>query len=337
MVFNMDKWSGEIIKAKDRRVFPVLYFPCLSLTDQGIIETMKDGAKMAKAMRGVIDKFPEMCAIATGMDLTVDAEAFGSTVTFKDNEAPSIRTALVETPEDVKALQVPPITQGRIGVFNDAIAEAAKLIADRPILGGQLGPFSLTASLMEVQQALKATRKDQETLCLLLEKSTEFLIERAKGYKAAGASGIFLAEPTAGLLSPKNCETFSSVYVKKIVDAVQDSNFYIILHNCGYVTKMVDSMYNTGCKGFHFGNAVDMREILPQIPQDVLVFGNIDPSNDFTNGTPEQMEEKTTALLKNMGPYPHFVLSSGCDIPPLAPMANIEAFFKSFRAYNATL
>ena len=292
MYIDMDQWSTGIIEKKERDVFPVLYFPCLSLADMGIVETMNDGKKMACAMKKIIEKFPSMNAIATGMDLTVDAEAFGASVTFKGNEAPSIREPLVDSAEEVRALKVPDVHSGRVDVFLEAVKEAGKLIPDRPVLGGQLGPFSLAANLMEVQKALKATRKDPDTLRLLLDKATEFLIARAKAYKEAGANGIFLAEPTAGLLSPKQHREFSAVYVKKIVEAVQDSGFYIILHNCGYVTNMVPDMINTGCKGFHFGNAVDMREILPQIPPEVLVYGNIDPSSDFTNGTAEGIYKK---------------------------------------------
>ena len=333
MYINMDQWSEAIIKKKEIDVFPVLYFPCLCLSDMGIVETMKDGKKMALAMKKIIETFPSMNAAATGMDLTVDAEAFGASVTFKGNEAPSIREPLVDSAEEVRALKVPDVHSGRVDVFLDAVKEAGKLIPDRPVLGGQLGPFSLAANLMEVQKALKATRKDPDTIHLLLDKATEFLIARAKAYKEAGANGIFLAEPTAGLLSPKQHREFSAVYVKKIVDAVQDSGFYIILHNCGYVTKMVPDMVATGCKGFHFGNAVDMTEILPQIPPNVLVYGNIDPSSDFTNGTAEGIYKKTTELLRSMEAYPHFVLSSGCDIPPLARMKNIEAFFKAHLDY----
>ena len=91
MKFNMDEWSQEIIDAKDRRVLPVLYFPCLPLTGYGVIETVNDGKKMAETMKATIDKYPEMICAMTGMDLSVDSEAFGAKVTFKDNEAPSVR------------------------------------------------------------------------------------------------------------------------------------------------------------------------------------------------------------------------------------------------------
>ncbi|MBS7172993.1 uroporphyrinogen decarboxylase family protein [Blautia caecimuris] len=31
--------------------------------------------------------------------------------------------------------------------------------------------------------------------------------------------------------------------------------------------------------------------------------------------------------------YPNFVISSGCDIPPAAPLENIQAFFDAVKEY----
>lgn len=337
MKFNMDEWSQEIIEAKDRRIMPVLYFPCLPLTGMGVIETVNDGKKMAETMAATIEKYPTMIVGMTGMDLSVDSEAFGAKVIFKDNEAPSVKDPILETVEDIHNLKVPDVHSGRVDIFLDAITEAQKLITDRPIFGGQLGPFSLAANLLEVQQALMMTMKEPDAMLELLDKCTEFLIARALEYKKVGANGIFLAEPTAGLLAPKQLEKFSSVFVKRLVDAVQDSSFYVVLHNCGHVKKSVTSMYNTGAKGFHFGNSVDMKDICPQIPADVLVFGNIDPSTVFFQGTKESAKEVSMQLLKDMEPYPHFVLSSGCDLAPMVSMDTIDGFFDACAEYNKAL
>lgn len=335
MKINMDNWSQEIIDAPDRRVLPVLYFPCLSLTGDGIIETVNDGKKMAQNMAAIVKKFPKMIAAITGMDLTVDTEAFGAKVVFKDTEAPSIPNAPLK-PDDIDSLTVPDVHSGRVDVFLDAVVEAQKLITDRPVMGGQLGPFSLAANLVDIQTVLMMTINDKERLHKLVDTATEFLIARAKAYKAAGANGILLAEPTAGLLAPKVCAEYSDQYVKRIVDEVQDSYFYVILHDCGNVKKMGGQMHGTGAKGLHFGNAVKMIDILPQVPADCLVFGNIDPTTEFCQGTPEHIKESSLALLKEMEQYPHFVLSSGCDIPPKTPMENIEAFFNACEEYNSS-
>lgn len=333
MYINMDDWSREIIEAKDRRFLPVLYFPCLKPNGMGVIETVHDGKKMALVMADVIKRYPNMIGAMTGMDLSVDTEAFGAKIKFKDTEAPTPDQVLVKTLEDAQALAVPDVHAGRVDIFLDAVKEAQKLITDRPIFGGQLGPFSLAANLMEVQKALLATINSPDMVHILLEKATSFLIERAKAYKAAGANGILLAEPTAGLLSPKQAAVFSDCYVKRLVDAVQDDSFYVILHDCGFVTKMTMGMYGTGAKGFHFGNTVKMPKILDSIPGDVLVFGNIDPSMIATK-TPEDVTAASEAVLEETAQYPNFVFSSGCDVPPLAPLENVQALADACTNFN---
>ncbi len=130
------------------------------------------------------------------------------------------------------------------------------------------------------------------------------------------------------------CDEFSSAYVKKIVDALQDENFIIVLHNCGHTEQLVGSMLSTGCRAFHFGNAVDMLDILPQLPSNVLAMGNIDPANVFRIGTADTVREKTLRLLEKMEAYPNFVLSAGCDIPYGTPLENVEAFYSALTDYN---
>jgi uroporphyrinogen decarboxylase len=192
-----------------------------------------------------------------------------------------------------------------------------------------IGPFSLAARLLDVSDIMMACYDDPDMVHLVLGKATDFLIAYATAYKEAGANGIMMAEPVAGLLSPMLEEEFSSPYVKRIVDAVQDDTFAVIYHNCGdNVPKMLDSILQTGCAAYHFGNAVDMeRDIIAKVPADTLVMGNIDPAGILRMGTPDEVREKTLALLSQCAKYQNFLLSSGCDIPPLTPWENLDAFF----------
>ena len=108
----------------------------------------------------------------------------------------------------------------------------------------------------------------------------------------------------------------------------RDDSFVIIYHNCGNSTMlMTDSIAATGAAAFHFGNAVDMEEMLQKMPKDKLVMGNIDPAGQFKNGTPESIRQETAALMEKCCKYDNFVISSGCDIPPLSKWENIDAFF----------
>ena len=172
------------------------------------------------------------------------------------------------------------------------------------------------------------------TVHIVLEKCTAFLIEYAKAYRDAGANGIMMAEPVAGLLSPMLEEEFSSPYVKKIVDAVQTDDFIVIYHNCGDNTpKMVDSILSTGAAAYHFGNSIDMKAMLEKFPSDVIVMGNVDPAGEIRMGSPESVRKATISVLEKCSDHPNFVISSGCDIPPLSPWENINAFFDAVEEF----
>ena len=92
---------------------------------------------------------------------------------------------------------------------------------------------------------------------------------------------------------------------------------------------MVSDIYEIGALGYHFGDAIDMMDVLPLAPKEVLVMGNVSPANSFRGGTPASIAAVTGQLLKTCGSFPNFVISSGCDIPPQSPWENIEAFFRA--------
>jgi len=80
-----------------------------------------------------------------------------------------------------------------------------------------------------------------------------------------------------------------------------------------------------------------MEKVLEVFPKDILVLGNIDPAGIIRNGTPEQVKEETLKLLEKCGKYKNFVLSSGCDIPPMSPLENIQAFLDAASEYYASV
>jgi len=143
-----------------------------------------------------------------------------------------------------------------------------------------------------------------------------------------------IAEPAAGLLSDEDCQAYSSVYVKQIVDALQDDDFTIILHNCGNSGQCTQAMIRTDAAALHFGNAIDMKSVLEVCPADRLVMGNLDPVGVLKQATPEVVYEKTLELLQQTASHRNYVLSSGCDMPPGIPEANIRAFYKALQAFN---
>jgi uroporphyrinogen decarboxylase len=168
---------------------------------------------------------------------------------------------------------------------------------------------------------------EPDTARLLLEKCSELLMNYAKALKATGVGGVVIAEPAAGLLPNEDCSAYSSAYLKPIVDAVQDDEFLVVLHNCGNTGHCTTASLETGASAYHFGNKIDMVQALNELPPTALAMGNLDPVGVFKSASPEEVKRQTLELLQRTAKYPNFVLSSGCDVPPHTPQANIEAFY----------
>ena len=332
--YNMKQWLDSLYGIKEKKPLPILSFPCISLLDVTVRELIMDSELQAKGMKMIADSVDSAASVSF-MDLSVEAECFGAKIVVYDDEVPTIKECIIRNANEAEALKIPLIGSARTGICLDAISRATKLITDRPILAGMIGPFSLAARLLGVSDIMMYCYDEPDMVHTVLKKVTAFLIAYAKAFKVTGANGIVVAEPVAGLLSPALEEEYSSPYVKQIVDAVQDDYFLVVYHNCGDRTpNMLSSILSTGCAAYHFGNAVDIqRDVIAKVPEKTIIMGNIDPVGVLCMGTAEQVKNETVELMEKCTVYPNFVLSSGCDIPPNTPWQNVKTFFDASKEF----
>ncbi len=331
---NMKEWLAQLCAAKDKKALPILSFPSVSLLGISVKELISDSARQAEGMCLVANRTDSAAAVSL-MDLSVEAECFGAKIHVCDDEVPTVPERLIYTEEEADALAVPAVGSARSGIYLEAIRLACERITDRPVLAGMIGPFSLAARLLDVSEIMIDCYDEPDMVHTVMEKATEFLIHYARAYREAGANGILMAEPVAGLLSPSLEEEFAAPYVKRIIDAVQNDEFAVIYHNCGDNTPMmIPSMLSVGAMAYHFGNAIDLSVMLKKFPADVPVMGNVDPAGVLREGTPEAVRGATLNLLERCAASPNFVVSSGCDIPPMTPWENIDAFFSAVEEFN---
>lgn len=330
----MKEWARKVIETPQVQTIPVMTHPGIDIIGANVRRAVTDGQTHYECVQALANKYPTAAASVI-MDLTTEAEAFGATIHFSDDAVPAVLGHMLNDGDDIRALKVPSLSAGRVPQYLKANVLAARNITDRPVFAGCIGPFSLAGRLYDMSGIMMLIFEDPESADILLQKCTDFILKYVKAIKKTGVNGVLMAEPAAGLMSNDDCKRFSSQYVKQIIDAVQDEHFMVCLHNCGNTGHCTEAMIVTGANAIHLGNKCDMLDILRDTPADILCMGNIDPVSVFKEGTPEQMYEKTTALLKATAEYKNFVLSSGCDTPPNTPEANIDAFFKALSDYNA--
>lgn len=326
---NIRNLLWDAAKVGSKKAMPILSFPAAQKMGVSVETLVKSAELQAQAMQIVARETLTIAAVSL-MDLSVEAEAFGAQVRFTQDEVPAIIGQLVSDENEANDLEVPELSAGRAQLCVEAVRTAKKNITDKPVIAGMIGPYSLAGRLMDVTEIMYLCFDEPETVHTVLDKAAQYLIRYGQAMKDAGADGIMMAEPLAGILSPDMADEFSMPYVKLIIDALQDDDFAVLYHNCGNsVPQMLESIYGLGAAGYHFGNAVDMEAVMKATPSDILVMGNVDPAGQFASGTVESITAATAELLAKCGSYPNFVPSSGCDIPAHAKWENIDAFFKA--------
>jgi len=329
----MKQWKEDVMASSKKKAMPILSFPCVQLMGITVQQLIADSDLQAEGMKKISEKADTLASLSM-MDLSVEAESFGSEIRKSDHEVPTVIGRIIETEADADKLKVPNVASGRTHLYIKAVEKAVKEINDRPVLAGVIGPFSLAGRLMDMSEVLANCYDEPDMVTKTLEKTTEFITNYILEFKKIGANGIVMAEPAAGLLSPSLVEEFSCKYVKQIASCVKDDNFLFVYHNCGPNTPlMLPCLMEIGADVYHFGDAIKLAQNLEGMPSEALIMGNISPSSQFFGGTPESIYTATTELLKECSKYKNFVVSSGCDIPPMSPWGNIESFFKAVKDF----
>ena len=326
---DVKNWIKECIDSPVKKAMPILSFPGIQIIGHTVEELVRDGHLQALCMEAIAKRYPNMGISVSLMDLSVEAEAFGADVIFSEDDVPTMHGALIADEDAADALVVPEVGAKRTGECIKGIKEAKSLITDRPVMAGIIGPYTLAGRLLDMTEIMVLCYEEPEMVEKIQKKATAFLVEYAKAFKEAGADGIIMAEPAAGLLSPNLLEEFSNPYVQQVRKAVEDDNFLFVYHNCGNITPLMSNVNALNAQVYSVGNAIDMEEAIKGLQEDSIIFGNIDPAGILRNSTPDIVKAETKTLMERCCKYPNFVIASGCDIPPQTPLENMDAFFEA--------
>ena len=265
--------------------------------------------------------------LITAMDLSVEAECFGSEVVFSQNEAPQVGNRIVASPSEIEILDVPSMGGYRSRNYIKATEKLLSMDISKPVIGGIIGPFSLAGRLFGVKEMFRLTIDNESSALLLIEKCSQFLMNFTKAFKEVGCQGVVISEPSAGLLSPRAVSKLSSAFIRQLVCSLESSTFRVIYHNCGARAVHLDSIFETEASIIHFGEPMDILIALNRNKKERIISGNLDPVNVFLADEKEIVFEKTIDLINATKNNSNFLIAPGCDLPSETPLENIGTFF----------
>ena len=313
---------------KEDLVIPLLGAPGVKLTKTSMKENLQDEEVQFETLLKLVERFkPD--GIFPFMDLTVEPEALGLRVDFPEESNPSVKEHSVKTLSDLNQIKKEWTgIKGRMSVF---IKLMEKMKKELSILKGGyvIGPFTLAGEMMGVNDISTKIVLEPELIQEFIHFATEVISEYTNELFKAGADTVAVLEPTPVILSPKHYEEFSLNPFQDLLKAVD--NQPLILHICGDTTHLLPKMTELNAFGLSLDSEVNFSSIKNEIPDDMVLIGNLDPTSIFLESNPEEIKTVTENFKNKMSDMDNFIISSGCDIPMESPLENINAFMESAR------
>lgn len=326
--------SKFVLDFPGRLALPIASFAGLEITGESVEDLFSIPGSQFKSVMGLADRY-RMPVLVTAIDPTAEAEAYGCEVAFPDREVPRVVGRLVTSAAEAAGLPDPVPGDARTRVpIETAWRLTAEVGESVPVLGAMLGPFALAARLYGVEEALAAAAGEPETVETLLDNVTGFLCRYALEFRETGAWGVLVAEDVAGRLTPDGLGRFSAPFIKRIVKAVETADFAVIVQDGRAANAHLDALLGCGAGAYWLGPGVDMGAALGRVEPGTVLAGNIDPVTVFQKGAAQAVSEATRALLEATSGARSVIISSGGDIPPGAPLANLNAFYRTVAEFN---
>jgi uroporphyrinogen decarboxylase len=304
-----------------------------------IVDFYNDPEKSYKAQMKTAEKFGFQEIPYTGY-AQVGGWEFGGEIKWPSGEyaqAPTVLKAPVETPEDVWNLKVPDVKKAGIVPILMDIAKLVEKGGSKYIVGFVQGPFTTATNLPGADKFTKWMIKKPDVAHQILRLVTDFQSELARYWASSFNVDeliILGAEPAASnqLISPVMFEKFAFPYIKEVHENILATGIkHIHMHICGDQNENLKywSQVPMGTPGMvSFGHEVDLETASKHFP-DTIIMGNVEPAIIQT-GTQEQVYEATKICIeKGRKHKAGFILTPGCELPPMSPEENVWAMMQA--------
>ena len=123
MDLDMKAWLRGLGEAKRKKALPILSFPAVQLMGITVRELISDSGRQAEGMARIAQRVDAAAAVSL-MDLSVEAECFGSQIVVSEDEVPTVTGSILSDPSQVEALAIPPVGAGRTSIYLEAVRKA---------------------------------------------------------------------------------------------------------------------------------------------------------------------------------------------------------------------
>jgi len=334
---TMSSYERMITALEGKRPDRIPVFPLIrdwAIRQAGFIvsEVIEDVSKLVYTQFYCLNKF----GFDTVRDLSAihaESEAMGCTLDIKEDGSPAIIDHAVKNyDDDLQKLRIPnPWTDGRLPLILEGIKRLKKMCDKKvPVIAYIQAPFRHATMLRGFEDLMRDLYKRPDKAKELLEITTLSQIYYGIACVHAGADIVQISDPSSSgdAVSPKVWEEFGLPYTKRVVDAIKKMGVKVTMHICGDTNDRLESLALTGVDGLSLDHKVDFVYAKKVLQGKVCLIGNLNPTDTLVFKNADEVYKEARDLISAIGPS-HFILSSGCSIPAIAPPENIEAMVRA--------
>ena len=316
-------------------VYPITSLINAKVAGLTIKEYLTDPKKFAMGVVAAYERF-QGDVVTMMADLVMETEACGSTVEMPADDLAYVTKHILDDKKKLAKMNVPdPMKDGRMPYYIEGLSLARPQITDSAVGSVISGPWQIAVNLRGAEDLIFDCTDDPEFVHDLMKFTTEIAQQYGLAINTQARVGLSYSEAACSLnlISPDIYRSFVLPYHKQLVQFFSKKRTGVTLHICGYIDPIMEDLVSTGISALSIDCHSSLEKLMEVSNRALVIIGNVDILL-FKDGTKQQIEEATKWCIDTAAPYSGFVLSSACEIPPTAPLENIDHFIKFAQEYG---
>ena len=273
--------------------------------------------------------------------MAIEPSAIGARIHFYPDRTPDVVPSLLHEDDVDRLAPVNPATDGFMALALHLYGTQCRRIFDAgftvPVVASR-GPLCTAAFVRGLNEFMLDLAEHPEAAERLIAFSTDAVIAWLKAQAAAiGSSveGIFVLDDIAGFLSRRMYQNFAHPYLKRICDAFPAS-WVKVYHNDANIRPFLADLPDSGFDVLNFSYNIDIAEAWDKTRGRMCLMGNVNPLEIGVQGSPEQVQQAASEVLRKMQGKP-MILSLGGGVSPAMPGRNIRAMVEAVRGFASRI
>jgi len=273
-------------------------------------------------------------AVFAAADHSIEAEALGSILHYKQSNYPALARPVLEEITHWEKLSLPdPHRHGRMPVTVEACRMLHRSLGEQILVVAKImGPMSIAGQVLGLEKLLASIVEHPPAVRELLQFTTEVATVYGKALLQAGAQVILVYDPIASQeIIPINMfQQMELPNLKRLFTCLKAAGSQIIWFQMWSTARFFPIIHEMSVDMVTIGNNLDLAEAMASLPG-LLITGNIAPFAFVEENAAEIEQLADNCLASVAEEQKRYILGAGCEIPLEARPENILALVKTVK------